>query len=833
MINIIFGSESIINVGNILSVMGIISGILIAILIFILETKSTYKIVGKRALIEKTQLKAIFLIFSVIFAAIIVEVIFQKEILILNLISCIVMFFLLIMMVKSFFIVSKFIINDEYQGKVIFEYIEDRIIQYKNKIETNCERKENGIVRSMPYFTEFDNYKKIYATKDGKIIKVKRENNQMKLLEDGIVDELKKDVLIYAKEGDMVNLNSVLAFIKNEKYSLERHKAVIKLFKIKGIDINLKNDIMQDIEKLIKETLIMHELSLYIKIRELIFEKYKCEELYSFIIDIVGHILYDRKNFFDKEEMSFWIYFFEENCLYFSKSLCNPNAFNSFNEFFVLLAEKIIDNKKMNTTEWLTKIVRVLENELYDVEKMQNELLCKAFYKQLIFIGIELLKSNCEMKLIEQFFESFFEHSSVREKQYVKEYKLLSLCGMLFWIKYFRVYNVEIENIILEKIKEVYLRDIDILNIYLNLRSDKKYSEFESVYRNIEVRDRLEKTYGSTGVFTPVADTIIDDVLKLAFINSWASYNEEDEIKKLANKDRIFISENFLERVSKEREKNESSELYEKITLLQNLVDACKKSKKEYIRDIKVTSEKIKQWGNDIYNHLVEETEKRELVDYFFKNNFREVKRRNKKEGKKKYKGYNYIVSKNDIEMEKDSLPILFKRFAEGMVVCEERMIFDTIFKNANMKEIEFSNLKVKDWKNKFILVETGYKQFLKSKIECSNSVIIESDLLEDSEIYLISKKDLGTLKKYIIHTEDFKELNAKNTYPEKDFVFNIEDLNVNDKLRNEMLSKPPEWLQEHQNQEEYLRECFRVIFYEKIEFECKNEIKIIKTKLN
>ena len=320
---------------------------------------------------------------------------------------------------------------------------------------------------------------------------------------------------------------------------------------------------------------------------------------------------------------------------------------------------------------------------------------------------------------------------------------------------------------------------------------------------------------------------------KIAFINSWPSHNGEEEIKKLANKDRIFVSENFLECVSKEIEVNGNAGLNEKITLLQSLVDACVKSKKEYIRDINVTSEKIKQWGSDIYNHLVEETEKRELVNYFFKNNFKEVKRRNKKEGKKKYKGYNYIVPKNDIEMEKEALPILFKKLSEGMVACEEKMIYDTILQNANVEEIKFSNLKVKDLKNKLILVETGYKYFIKSKIECGNSVIIETDLLDDSEIYLISKKDLGTLKKYIIHTEEFRELNVKNTYPEKDFVFNIEDLNVNDELRNEMLSKPPEWLQEYQNQEEYLRECFRVMFYEKIEFECKNEIKIIKTKLN
>lgn len=80
---------------------------------------------------------------------------------------------------------------------------------------------------------------------------------------------------------------------------------------------------------------------------------------------------------------------------------------------------------------------------------------------------------------------------------------------------------------------------------------------------------------------------------------------------------------------------------------------------------------------------------------------------------------------------------------------------------------------------------------------------------------------DIGKLGKWLQYSPVEKEKDVP--YKEGIFLFRVADLNVENSLRQEILSENPPWLQEEQDADEYLRKRMLVRIFEKLTFKIQN----------
>lgn len=819
-----------------------IVGVLVAIVIFIAETMNDRKVeTHKRFVLEKTRMKGI-MSFSILILSlcIIKEIIpYNKECadlfkilffaveLLLNIFICRSIW----LTIKLFGIAIKLNTDSDYFSTEYDKYIEKRLMEIHNRNIKNSKKKlknesiDKFVKDNKKYFSfdveNIDDYIPIKANKSGIfksyscrslqaiIDKIEEENRRRKEL----IVYTKPLMILNLKGGEKVNRGVTVAYCKNEIINYEdsiRNSCLLNdsipyldneinliindLFSLAetNIDDNFDSDsrLFNFYNFLYKNNMrslldISYEYirKIYIKYYK---DVHKNKELANFLSTLAS-LAYSNEDYERYRFLSNYIYY------------CYTEQL------------EITDDVRKTSYDFTNSLFRY---DYYSIKENSDSIYYDVLLSNLMNFLFDLIIKK-EFKAINDLFNNvIFDYNGFIDGE-PDSYDIIKIqfsFGFIYGLIILSnkdIFNEDDKNELKKLIKYIESNFVDFYSQNEAIEYFKKYynsnSNVHDVYYHFDFKFE-NKEYRNSWSGIHVDDIFI--LKEFIYVFGIGYSNSNDLKSELISKNNKYFYERLLNMVkSDEKSKLETvldinfnnSSL---ISVLEKLVEECKKAEAEYIRNNKISSEKTESFKNIIFKEIENGNE---LTSYLKDNNkYSIINKRNKR-----LFGINQIMGRKLFFDEVYGLDNISKDYGRAILTgiskdyLKKLDSISEVIKEDFVKYIDGLNEK-----EKYVIVTSpsnwrilNLNNFDDKTIDINNRKIDLIKIPKARDIYLIKKKDLP---KVDLYEPDIKK---SGTYL-NGVYYDLIDCLTNTSARNE-IQKNTKWLEEKgsvEDQIEYLK---------------------------
>lgn len=819
-----------------------IVGVLVAIVIFIAETMNDRKVeTQKRFVLEKTRMKGI-MTFSILILSlcIIKEIIpYNKECvdlfkilffaveLLLNIFICCSIW----LTIKLFGIAIKLNTDSDYFSAEYNKYIENRLREIHNRnIKNSKKRLKNESIDKFlkdnkKYFSfdveNIDDYIPIKANKSGIfksyscrslqaiIDKIEEENRRRKEL----IVYTKPLIILNLKSGEKVNRGVTVAYCKNDIINYEdsiRNSCLLNdsipyldneinliindLFSLAetNIDDNFDSDsrLFNFYNFLYKNNMrSLLDIS-YEYIRKIYIKYYKDihknKELANFLSTLAS-LAYSNEDYERYRFLSNYIYY------------CYTEQL------------EITDDVRKTSYDFTNSLFRY---DYYSLKENSDSIYYDVLLSNLMNFLFDLIIKK-EFKAINDLFNNvIFDYNGFIDGE-PDSYDIIKIqfsFGFIYGLIILtnkNIFNEDDKDELKKLIKYIESNFVDFYSQNEAIEYFKKYynsnSNVHDVYYHFDFRfENKEYRNSWSGIH-------VDDIFILKeFIYVFGiDYSNSDDINsELISKDNKYFYERLLN-IVKSDEKSKLDALLDisfnnssLISVLEKLVEECKKDEAEYIKNNKISSEKTESFKNVIFNEIENGNE---LTSYLKDNNkYSIINKRNKR-----LFGINQIMGRELFFDEVYGLDNISKDYVRAILTGISKDYLKKLDSIAEVIKEDFVKyIDGLNEKEKYVIITSpsnwrilNLNNFDDKTIDTNNRKIDLIKIPKARDIYLIKKKDLPKVDMY---EPDIKE---SGTYL-NGVYYDLIDCSTNTSARNE-IQKNTKWLEEKgsvEDQIEYLK---------------------------
>lgn len=819
-----------------------IVGVLVAIVIFIAETMNDRKVeTQKRFVLEKTKMKRI-MTFSIFILSlcIIKEVIpYNKECvglfkilffvveLLLNIFICRSIW----LTIKLFGIAIKLNTDSDYFFAEYDKYIEKRLMEIHNRNINNSKKKlknesiDKFLKNNKKYFSfdveNVDDYIPIKANKSG--IFKSYSCRSLQAIIDKIEEEKRrrKELIVYTKPliilnlkgGEKVNRGVTVAYCKNDIINYEdsiRNSCLLNdsipyldneinliindLFSLAetNIDDNFDSDsrLFNFYNFLYKNNMrSLLDIS-YEYIRKIYIKYYKDihknKELANFFSTLAS-LAYSNEDYERYRFLSNYIYYCYTEQLEITDDV-RKTSYDFTNSLFRYDYYSIKEN---SDSIYYDVLLSNLMNFLFDLIikkefKAINDLFNNVIFDYNGFIDGE--PDSYDIIKIQFSFGFIYGLIILTNKNIFNEDDKAELKKL---IKYIESNFVDFysQNEAIEYFKKYYNSNSNVHDVYYHFDFRFENKEYRNSWSGIHVDD----------IF----------ILKEFIYVFGIDYSNSDDINsELISKDNKYFYERLLNIVKSDENSKLDAVLdisfnnSSLINVLEKLVEECKKTEAEYIKNNKISSEKTESFKNVIFNEIENGNE---LTSYLKDNNkYSIINKRNKR-----LFGINQIMGREFFFDEVYGLDNISKDYARAILTGISKDYLKKLDSIAEVIKEDFVKyIDGLNEKEKYVIITSpsnwrvlNLNNFDDKTIDINNRKIDLIKIPKARDIYLIKKKDLP---KVYMYEPDIKE---SGTYL-NGVYYDLIDCSTNTSARNE-IQKNTKWLEEKgsvEDQIEYLK---------------------------
>lgn len=819
-----------------------IVGVLVAIVIFIAETMNDRKVeTQKRFVLEKTRMKGI-MTFSILILSlcIIKEIIpYNKECvdlfkilffaveLLLNIFICCSIW----LTIKLFGIAIKLNTDSDYFSAEYDKYIEKRLMEIHNRNIKNSKKKlknesiDKFVKDNKKYFSfdaeNIDDYIPIKASKSG--IFKSYSCRSLQAIIDKIEEEnrKRKELIVYAdplivlklKGGEKINRGVTVAYCKNDIINYEdsiRNSCLLNdsipyldneinliindLFSLAETNIddnfdsdsrlfNFYNFLYKNNMRSLLDISYEHIRKIYIKYYK---DIHKNKELANFLSTLAS-LAYSNEDYERYRFLSNYIYYCYTEQLEITADV-RKTSYDFTNSLFRYDYYSIKEN---SDSIYYDVLLSNLMNFLFDLIikkefKAINDLFNNVIFDYNGFIDGE--PDSYDIIKIQFSFGFIYGLIILTNKNIFNEDDKDELKKL---IKYIESNFVDFysQNEAIEYFKKYYNSNSNVHDVYYHFDFRFENKEYRNSWSGIHVDD----------IF----------ILKEFIYVFGIGYSNSDDINsELISKDNKYFYERLLN-IVKSDEKSKLDAVLDisfnnssLINVLEKLVEECKKSEAEYIRNNKISSEKTESFKNVIFNEIENGNE---LTSYLKDNNkYSIINKRNKR-----LFGFNQIIGRELFFDDVYGLDNISKDYGRAILTgiskdyLKKLDSISEVIKGDFVKYIDNLNKK-----EKFVIITSpsnwrilNLNNFSDKTIDINGRKLDLIKIPKARDIYLIKKKDLPKVDMF---EPDIKEsgIHLNGVY------YNLIDCSTDEKTRKEV-QKNTKWLEEkgnEQDQIEYLK---------------------------
>ena len=819
-----------------------IVGVLVAIVIFIAETMNDRKVeTHKRFVLEKTRMKGI-MSFSILILSlcIIKEIIpYSKECadlfkilffvveLLLNIFICRSIW----LTIKLFGIAIKLNTDSDYFSAEYDKYIEKRLMEIHNKNIKNSKKKlknesiDKFVKDNKKYFSfdveNIDDYIPIKANKSGIfksyscrslqaiIDKIEEENRRRKEL----IVYTKPLIILNLKGGEKVNRGVTVAYCKNDIINYEdsiRNSCLLNdsipyldneinliindLFSLAETNIydnfdsdsrlfNFYNFLYKNNMRSLLDISYEYIRKIYIKYYK---DIHKNKELANFLSTLAS-LAYSNEDYERYRFLSNYIYY------------CYTEQL------------EITDDVRKTSYDFTNSLFRY---DYYSIKENSDSIYYDVLLSNLMNFLFDLIIKK-EFKAINDLFNNvIFDYNGFIDGE-PDSYDIIKIqfsFGFIYGLIILSnkdIFNEDDKDELKKLIKYIESNFVDFYSQNEAIEYFKKYynskSNVHDVYYHFDFKFE-NKEYRNSWPGIHVDDIFI--LKEFIYVFGIGYSNSNDLKSELISKNNKYFYERLLNIVkSDEKSKLETvldinfnnSSL---ISVLEKLVEECKKAEAEYIKNNKISSEKTESFKNIIFKEIENGNE---LTSYLKDNNkYSIINKRNKR-----LFGINQIMGRELFFDEVYGLDNISKDYGRAILTGISKDYLKKLDSIAEVIKEDFVKyIDSLNEKEKYVIVTSpsnwrilNLNNFDDKTIDINNRKIDLIKIPKARDIYLIKKKDLPKVDMY---EPDIKE---SGTYL-NGVYYDLIDCSTNTSARNE-IQKNTKWLEEKgsvEDQIEYLK---------------------------
>lgn len=819
-----------------------IVGVLVAIVIFIAETMNDRKVeTQKRFVLEKTKMKSI-MIFSIFILSLCIikeiiphnkecadlfKILFFAVELLLNIFICCSIW----LTIKLFGIAIKLNTDSDYFSTEYDKYIEKRLMEIHNRNIKNSKKKlknesiDKFVKDNKKYFSfdveNIDDYIPIKANKSG--IFKSYSCRSLQAIIDKIEEEnrRRKELIVYTdpliilklKGGEKINRGVTVAYCKNEIINYEdsiRNSCLLNdsipyldneinliindLFSLAetNIDDNFDSDsrLFNFYNFLYKNNMrSLLDIS-YEYIRKIYIKYYKDihknKELANFLSTLAG-LAYSNEDYERYRFLSNYIYY------------CYTEQL------------EITDDVRKTSYDFTNSLFRY---DYYSIKENSDSIYYDVLLSNLMNFLFDLIIKK-EFKSINDLFNNvIFDYNGFIDGE-PDSYDIIKIqfsFGFIYGLIILSnkdVFNEEDKDELKKLINYIKSNFVDFYSQNEAIEYFKKYYNFISnvhdVYYHFDFRFE-NKEYRNSWSGIHVDDIFI--LKEFIYVFGIGYSNSDDINSELISKDNKYFYERLLDIVkSDEKSKLEAvldvnfnnSSL---ISVLEKIVEECKKAEAEYIKNNKISSEKTESFKKIIFKEIENGNE---LTSYLKDNNkYSIINKRNKR-----LFGINQIMGRELFFDEVYGLDNISKDYGRAILTGISKDYLKKLDSIAEVIKEDFVKyIDGLNEKEKYVIITSpsnwrilNLNNFDDKTIDINNRKIDLIKIPKARDIYLIKKKDLPKVDMY---EPDIKE---SGTYL-NGVYYDLIDCSTNTSARNE-IQKNTKWLEEKgsvEDQIEYLK---------------------------
>lgn len=851
-----------------------ITGILIAIVIFMAEiVKEQSNELNKKLIVNKSKIKEdiIFMICILAYMIFCNAIKYDNSKLEYdwyNILFIMIHLILIFCVIISTFTTIRLIIvafrlntNKKYFNEKLEEYVQDRVInisKIENKKMKRITRKERAefdiFIKTQNFFEAYhenklsDEYVPIYAKNNGVIEKFDYE--RMNNLSSSFYASLRdgKELNTYDK-SPVYLVNCVGKKIKNNDvlcYCLKQYENYFSIISDLIYYLDDKKYINDEIS-IINDGLI----SLALKYER----PYKFDEndmLYNYFLYLYDNDLYDVRKlaFYSLEEK------IRDGKYY------NKKRFISFLNHIALTA---LDKNEYDDYEYLTKVlsnmyiiqlnsenadvkqvsfdfcVNIIKNHMFMTKKKQDI----RFYEQLmaILFGylIAIIKSSLYSSIQVILENIFIEDNMENEWSQYDTVKFQFCCGVVYClmqlvsINKLDVNNIDDINELITFLKDEFINIYDIydfINIFRGVFH--KETNLSQIYGHFDF-DFIDHRYKSTWTVNSIDERMILREMIYIFNIDFVDFEAVD-FNCVDKSDRYYyesLLKNLKEDKETELEKIMNIHYDDKnvVQLVDMLLSEANRKEAEYNKTNSMSKELINEFKNSIYSEIGKNSE---LISAMNLQN-RKINENIKNE---KVLGINQLIPREVFFSDNPSSQFFSTEFSKCIEKSIENNYIDFLNGNIHQKEVLIDNA-LKDINEKETYVILSNYRNLKYLKKYGYSYNKNTLLINKNEIEIINIPQLADT--YLIKKDKLPmiELCGYDDKWNKDsidgnYYFELNDCSSDEELRRELIENS-KWLKEkgtEEEQDEYLKECCRVLVYYSYRIKKTNHLDLIKIKL-
>lgn len=819
-----------------------IVGVLVAIVIFIAETMNDRKVeTHKRFVLEKTRMKGI-MSFSILILSlcIIKEIIpYSKECadlfkilffvveLLLNIFICRSIW----LTIKLFGIAIKLNTDSDYFSAEYDKYIEKRLMEIHNKNIKNSKKKlknesiDKFVKDNKKYFSfdveNIDDYIPIKANKSGIfksyscrslqaiIDKIEEENRRRKEL----IVYTKPLIILNLKGGEKVNRGVTVAYCKNDIINYEdsiRNSCLLNdsipyldneinliindLFSLAetNIDDNFDSDsrLFNFYNFLYKNNMrSLLDIS-YEYIRKIYIKYYKdihkSKELANFLSTLAS-LAYSNEDYERYRFLSNYIYY------------CYTEQL------------EITDDVRKTSYDFTNSLFRY---DYYSIKENSDSIYYDVLLSNLMNFLFDLIIKK-EFKAINDLFNNvIFDYNGFIDGE-PDSYDIIKIqfsFGFIYGLIILSnkdIFNEDDKDELKKLIKYIESNFVDFYSQNEAIEYFKKYynskSNVHDVYYHFDFKFE-NKEYRNSWPGIHVDDIFI--LKEFIYVFGIGYSNSNDLKSELISKNNKYFYERLLNIVKSDKKSKLETVLdinfnnSSLISVLEKLVEECKKAEAEYIKNNKISSEKTESFKNIIFKEIENGNE---LTSYLKDNNkYSIINKRNKR-----LFGINQIMGRELFFDEVYGLDNISKDYGRAILTGISKDYLKKLDSIAEVIKEDFVKyIDGLNEKEKYVIVTSpsnwrilNLNNFDDKTIDINNRKIDLIKIPKARDIYLIKKKDLPKVDMY---EPDIKE---SGTYL-NGVYYDLIDCSTNTSARNE-IQKNTKWLEEKgsvEDQIEYLK---------------------------
>lgn len=644
--------------------------------------------------------------------------------------------------------------------------------------------------------------------KFGKVY-IKSERNN-----DEIITDIFRDYL----DAFVINSNNSSSYLNQESY-FDFYEFSCKILDSNDSDlISLLQDSIEKMRLNVDRTCkiaVQNVISICKNI--LIYDSKKDKSHYEFEKSMINFITYDSFQLLglcdDDKERRLESKYYVQNIASFINYEFKKKKGNIKNYFYTSISEYIKFVACSNYSEKVDLIKIVVRNLSFD--RKDYDIWTVVHNKRLI----KKLRSPKKIKLVKQNIEKLKYGIDL-----VNSFVLTTILAILYG-------NFEKNNNYYELLKDIvesalYGYDLEeLLSSYLNLNKSSKdiiskWGIIENPYdivsdfNSIELEEALLLLLNVADVHNiEIGEELIDIKYKYFFEDLIQHLEKKKE--KYNDNISIIFKNNYVEGIIKELTKVHQTIL--------------KKEKDEIIK-ARLNKDVISKFSSIISQ---QSSKNNHLYSYYLNNNLVI----NSKKSIEKYNGYNTVVDKS-IMLSYDSFATkMAEDYRDGLINYNEKKIIESLQNCTEIIEVNsleegldnaIEKLLSENVSSKDILIIGNY--IYSQRITKNNRYYkyngiryrLLSEVNTNNKVFVVNKNMIPKLIVYKFEKDDLKKLNAveDNLNNKRNILVKISDLSHDKNERKIILRENPDWLNQEENKEEYIKTKILIMIFQKIDIQ-------------